>query len=110
MTSKFFQTNHQNRWLSTEVVGARGLVTESLELAVKVVAPAIGLPMFTFRVVSPVTRPPTLVNKMVPSIIEPLATGPLTPVINAMFLAIELLATITTRPPSEVAKAMSSNT
>ena len=72
MTSKFFQTNHPNRWLSTEVVGARVLVTGSLELAVKVVASAIGLPMFTVGVVSPVTRPLTLVDKMVSSIIEPL--------------------------------------
>ena len=74
MTSKFFQTNHQNQWLSTEATGARGLVTGSLELAIKVVAPTIGLPMFTVGVVSLVTRPPTLVDKMVSSVIKPLAS------------------------------------
>ena len=74
MTSKFFQTNHQKQWLSIEAVGARGLVIGSLELAVKVVVPTIGLPMFTVGVVSPVTRPPTLVDKIVSSVIEPLAS------------------------------------
>ena len=49
MTSKIFQANHQNWWLNIEVVGAGGLVTGPLELAVivRMVAPAIGLSMFT---------------------------------------------------------------
>jgi len=75
MTSKIFQANHQNRWLNIEVVGARGLVTGPLELAVivKMVAPAIGLSMFTVGEVSLVTGPATLVDKMTSSVIEPLA-------------------------------------
>ena len=39
-----------------------------------------------------------------------LATGPLTPVVSVVFLAIELLASITTKSPSQVANAMSSKT
>ena len=66
MASKIFQANHQNQWLSTEVVGAKGLVTkplepiarmgaltiELLELIVKTVAPRTRLSTITIRVIS----------------------------------------------------------
>ena len=42
MTNKIFQANHQNRWLCTKATSVRGLVTELLELAIVMVAPAIG--------------------------------------------------------------------
>ena len=41
MTSKIFQTNHQNRWFNIEAVDVEGSVIGLLELAIRVVALAI---------------------------------------------------------------------
>ena len=68
MKSKIFQVDHQNRWLSTEATGARGSMTRSLELAVRMVAPTTGLPTISIRAVSPVIGPSTPVDKMMSSI------------------------------------------
>ena len=42
MTSKIFQTNHQNRWFNIEAVDVEGSVIGLLELAIKVVSPVTG--------------------------------------------------------------------
>lgn len=68
MTIKIFQVDRQNRWLSIEATSARGLVTRSLEPAVKVVALATILPMIPSGAVSLVTGPPTPIDKMISSI------------------------------------------
>jgi len=43
MTSKIFQTNHQNRWFNIEAIGVKGSVIGLLELAIRVVALATEL-------------------------------------------------------------------
>ena len=71
MINKIFQANHKNQWPNTEATGTEGLVIGPLELAIRVVASGTRLPTFTVRLVSLVTGPSTLVNKMTSSIIEP---------------------------------------
>ena len=47
MTNKFFQVNHQNRWLNIEATSSGGLVTRPQETKVKVVTPTTRLPTIT---------------------------------------------------------------
>jgi len=74
MTNKYFQTNHKNQRLNTEATGVEGLVIGQLELAIRVVASATGLPTFIVGVVSLVIKPPTPVDKTTSSVTKPLAS------------------------------------
>ena len=71
MTSKIFQVNYQNRCLNTGAASAKDSVTGPLELAIRVVALATRLQTIIVKEVSPMTGPPTPVDKSLSSITRP---------------------------------------
>ena len=73
LTNKIFQVNHKNPWFKTKVVGAISQMTGLMELIIRVVVLAIGLPTITIEAISLVTKPSTPIDKTMSLATRPLA-------------------------------------